>query len=144
MSTTFRADVATGLLAILDAFRAANPTLLRATFKARPPSPVNDLPYAYVNGRSETITHSNQIRRRVMRPEVIVVDALTDNVETVERFDLLVDALIDHFSASPAVTPNTHWDAMSVDDILEELPDGTYRAGVRFSFTNITAQEGRP
>lgn len=145
MPTTARTDITTGLVTILDAFVTANPTLLRRTERGRPPSVVGDLPIAWVDARNETITHDSGTRTRLMTPSVLVVAPITDNVETVIRFDTLVDLLVDHFTAYPHITPNTVWSSMSVDD--ESYSEGEetvrYFHAVRFSFGNVSIQEGR-
>jgi hypothetical protein len=147
VTTTFRQDVTAGLVTILDAFIAANPTYMRRSERARPPSIVGDLPIAFVDGRTERIRHSSGIRERVMTPSVMVVSPLTDNVETVVSHDELVDLLVDHFTNYPHVIPVTIWDEMSVDD--EDYPvveaDGTVRRfyATRFTFGNLSVMEGR-
>lgn len=147
MATTFRTDITTGLVTILDAFVTANPTLLRRTSRVRPPSIVGDLPIAYVDGRSETISHDSGIRVRTMTPAVVVVSPLADNVETVIRHDTLVDLLVDHFSTYPQIINNTIWDQMTVDDEPFDVVSGddTVRQffATRFRFGNVSIQEGR-
>jgi hypothetical protein len=143
MPTTARADITTGLQTILEAFKAAHPNLLRATFRVRPTSLVNDSPYAYVTSRRETISHTQGTRERLMIPEVSYVWAPTIPEQDMPAFDQVVDLLVDHFSEYPHITPNTIWDAMTVIDDLEDVPDGTFRLAVRFQFTNIRIREGR-
>lgn len=147
MGTVFRQNVTAGLVTILDYFIVAHPTLLRRSERARPPSIVGDLPIAFVDGRTERISHSSGIRERVMTPSVVVVSPLADNVETVVRHDTLVDLLVDHFTRHPHVLANSIWDEMSVDD--EDYPvdsdDGSTRHfyATRFSFGNLSVMEGR-
>lgn len=138
MPTTFRQNVVAGLVVILEAYKAANPTLLRRVFDVRPQSPVNDLPYAYVSLRPETITHASGVRVRTMNPSVVVVDALASNGETYDRFDVLVDGLVDQFTSYPHIVANTIWDRMTV---AEEDEPG--HAAVRFTFENVEIIEGR-
>jgi hypothetical protein len=143
MATTFRSDIAGGLHTILLAFVAANPTLLRRAFRARPASWTTDLPAAWVEVRNEAITHDAGVRTRTMQPTVLVVDRLTDNTETMDRMDDLVDALLDHFTANPHITPNTVWDQLAISDETEQLTDGSWVSAVRFTFGNVSAREGR-
>lgn len=146
MTTTFRQDVTAGLVTILDAFIAANPDMLRRSERVRPPSVIGDLPVAYVDSRAESITHDTQIRTRTMRPSVVVVSAITDNEETVVRHDVLVDALIDHFTASPHLITGTVWEDMSVtdEDFSVETANGDrHFYATRFTFEDVTIQEGR-
>lgn len=146
VATTFRQDVANGLVTILDAFISANPTLLRRSEVARPPSVTGDLPLAFVDSRSESITHDSGTRVRTMTPSVVVVSPLADNAETVQRHDVLVDKLIDHFTSYPHVTTGTVWDRMSVDDedYSVDTPDGArHFYATRFTFGNLSIAEGR-
>jgi hypothetical protein len=145
MPSTFRTDITSGLVTILDAFITANPTLLRRSERGRPPSVVGDLPIAWVDRRDESIVHDSGTRTRTMQPSVLVVAPITDNVETVIRFDTLVDLLVDHFTDYPHITSNTIWSAMTVED--ESYSEGEepvrYFHAVRFSFGNVSIQEGR-
>lgn len=145
MASTFRTDITSGLVTILDAFITANPTLLRRSERGRPPSVVGDLPIAWVDRRDESIVHDSGTRTRTMQPSVLVVAPITDNVETVIRFDTLVDLLVDHFTDYPHITSNTIWSSMTVED--ESYSEGDepvrYFHAVRFSFGNVSIQEGR-
>jgi len=143
MATTFRADLVAGIGTCLDAFIAANPTLLRRRFRIRPPSFTTDLPCAYIDLRPETVGFDAGTRTRTFSPSVVVVDALTDNGETYDRLDLLTDALVEHFTDYPQFVAGTIWDRMSVGDEAEETGDGTVLAAVRFTFSNVSMQDGR-
>lgn len=144
MTTTFRADTVAGLLSILNDFISSNPTLLRRAFSARPASWTTDTPVAWVETRGETVAHDSGLRMRTLQPQVVVLDRLTDNVETMDRMDVLVDTLLDAFSANPHISSNTAWDQLTVSDEVEQLPDGTWATVVRFTFPNVMAREGRP
>jgi hypothetical protein len=147
MPTTFRQDITARLVVAIDAFISANPTLLRRSEAARPPSVMGDLPLAFVDGRQEQLSFSSGIRERVMTPSVVVVSPMADNVETVQRHDVLVDKLVDHFTTYSQIAPDTIWDRMAIDD--EDYPvasdDGTVRHffATRFTFNNVSIMEGR-
>lgn len=146
MATTFRTDIASGLVTILTAFQTAHPTMLRSVFRARPEGFRGDYPIAFVEARPEQIFHTSGIRDRTMTPSVAVVGDGGLNAEHMAEFDALVDALLDHFTLSPHITPNTVWDRMTVEDYAEEIETdrGTMlRPAVRFTFGNISIQEGR-
>jgi hypothetical protein len=142
MATTFRTDVASGLVTVLEAFKTANPTLLRSVHRARPEGFTGDYPIAFVEGRSEQIFHTSGIRDRTMAPSVAVVGDGGLNAEHMATFDALVDALVDHFTLYPHITPGTVWDRMTVEDYAEEIGD-QLRPAVRFTFGNLSIQEGR-
>lgn len=143
MTTSFRSDIAGGLYTILTGYVAANPTLLRRAFRARPASWTTDTPCAWVETRNETVTHDSGIRTRTMTPSIVVVDRLTDNVETMDRMDDLVDSMLDYFTANPHITANTIWDQLAISDETDQLPDGSWVTAVRFTFGNVSAREGR-
>lgn len=141
MATTFRTDIADGILVVLDAFKAAHPTLLLGTHRARPAS-MPDLPAAYIENRPETVGHSQGVRTRTMSPSVVIVRRITDNAEAMAAFDTLVDLLVDAFTAVPQFAAGTIWDQLTVAD--EDAPFGDYDfAAVRFTFPSITIMEGR-
>ena len=142
MATTFRADVAGGLVTILTAFKTANPTLLGSVHRARPEGYTGDYPIAFVETRNEAIVHDAQTRTRLMTPSVAIVGEYRLNAEHMDAFDDLVDALLDHFTTYPHITPNTVWDRMTVEDYTEEIGDAL-RPAVRFTFGNVSIQEGR-
>lgn len=147
MPSTFRSDVTSGLVTIIDAFIAANPTLLRRSERARPPSVSGDLPVAWVDSRPEEVVHDSGTRLRTMQPSIVIVAELTDNVETVVRFDTLVDLFLDHLSASPSIVAGTIWDRLTIEDEPFEMTGTngvTYRYySTRFTFANVTIMEGR-
>lgn len=108
MATTFRSDLVAGVLSVLTAQKAATPTLLRAVYPARPGS-FSETPCAYIGARDETITHGGGsagygLRTRTFTGlSVVIVDALPDPTQTIDRLDDLVDALVDRFTAAYAV-----------------------------------------
>ena len=147
MTTTFRVDLTVAVVASLDVFIAANPTMLRRSELARPPSVMGDMPVAFVDGRPETIHFDAQTMDRVMSLSFVVVSPLADNVETVTAHDALVDALVDHFNTNSIhFVPNSSWTDLTIND--EDYPvasdDGTVRHfyATRFSFV-VSKMEGR-
>ena len=147
MPTTFRTDIRAGLVTAVQAFIAANPTLLLAVHKARPTSFSGDMPFAYVDLLAESATHTAGTRERVLSPSVVVVARPLDNDTQVDGWDVLVDKLADHFTDYAQIAPNTIWDAWSVTDESEEIstaPDSVrVFPAVRFTFTNVSIREGR-
>ena len=140
-ATTFRNDIAAGIYAVLNTYATANPDRLQRAYRARPTG-LPDLPAAFIDSRPERVTHGESIRTRTMAPTVVVVRNASDNLEDAEAFDILVDALVDAFTASPQFATGTIWDEMTVAD--EEYPVGDYLLpAVRFTFGDITIMEGR-
>lgn len=142
MATTFRSDIAAGILTTLNTFIAAHPTLLLRAYRARPENITVDMPAAFIDARPETVNHDSQIRTRIMSPSVVVVREYTDNPEAMAAFDTLVDLLVDAFTAVPQFASTTMWDSFTVADEEYVIGDYLYPA-VRFTFSDVTIQEGR-
>lgn len=146
MATTFRTDSRAGLVAATQAFVTANPTLLRAVHPARPTSFSGDMPFAYIDLLSETATHTAGTRERVLSPSVVVVARPLENAQQVAAWDVLVDALADHFTSYPQFTSGSIWDRWTVTEEGEEIEsEGGVRTfpSVRFTFENVSLREGR-
>lgn len=146
MPTTFRADTRAGLVTATQAFITANPTMLYVVHTSRPSSFAGDMPFAYVDLLGEDIRHTSGTRIRTMQPSVVVVSRPSENAQQTAAWDLLVDALVDHFTDYAHISPNTIWDEMTVTDEGEEVQSEqgvrTFPA-VRFRFGNVSAMEGR-
>lgn len=142
-TSTFRADIVDGIMAVLNAYIAANPTQLVRAYRSKPLNvAAGDLPAAYVDVRNEVINHSEGVRVRVMTPTIVVVDRAVDNIETGDRMDPLIDDLVDAFTATPQLATGTIWDRMDIRDIPVEIGEYEY-AGVRITISDITIREGR-
>lgn len=142
MTTTFRVDIRAGLVTVLEAFKTANPSLIGAVLTARPEGFTGDYPIAFVDSQPEAISHTAGVRTRTMTPAVAVVAEKTLNAEEQARFDALVDALLDWFTANPHIITGTIWDRMTVEDYAEVIGE-QYRPAVRFTFGNLSIAEGR-
>lgn len=102
MTTTFRADVTAGVVAVLQAQQAATPDKLRAVYSSRPGS-FPELPAAYIGNADERITYSGQLRTRTMvGMTAVLVDVYADSIESGDRLDVLVDLLVERFTAAYA------------------------------------------
>lgn len=103
--TTARYDVGAAILTVLSTRKAASPTLLRAVYVARPGS-FPETPCAYISGLSERISYNGQLRTRTfIGCEVTLVDTLIDASETEDRMTVLIDLLVDDFTAAVASIP---------------------------------------
>lgn len=142
MTTTFRTDVRAGLLSLLQTFQTANPTMLRSAHRARPEGFTGDYPIGFVDSQPETIFHTSGVRDRTMSPAVALVGEYRLNGEHADEFDLLVDAFLDWCSARPHIVTGTVWDRMTISDYQEDIGEAV-RPAVRFTFTNLSIQEGR-
>lgn len=144
---TARVDLVSGLLAMLGDFHTAHPDLLARYFKVRPPSLVTDTPCAYIDLRPETVHYDSGLRDRFFTPSIVFVDRLTDNGETMSRFDTLIDAFTDHLDNYPHIAVGTSWSGGTWNDESENLgrPDGddAPAAAARWTFDPINFKEGR-
>jgi hypothetical protein len=140
--TTFRTDIVTGLLAMLNGIVTAHPTLLIRAYRARPEG-FPDLPCAYIDGRPEAVQQDTQTRTRLMAPQIVIVRRITNNDEAMTAFDTLVDYVVDAITANPQFAAGTmHRGTFTVTD--EDAPFGDYDlAAVRITLTNISIMEGR-
>src|SRR5688572_22565020 len=104
MATTFRADVVAGLVAMVDAFGAANANTLVACETERPTHFAFSLTLPYISARPEAISHTSGTRERVMSPSVTFVKPGTLRMSD---FDALVDSLVDWFTGYPHIVTGT-------------------------------------
>lgn len=145
-----RTDLTTGLLTMLNAFQAANPTLLRHVFRTRPPTLVTDTPCVYIDLRPENITYDNSIRDRILSPSVVFVDRFTDSGELSDRLDVLVDAFIDHLDnyahlTGTGTTLNNVWSKATIAQEAEQFGGDppAYAAATRVTLNDVLYKEGR-
>lgn len=143
-SSTFRADAVAGLLTVLNAYRTTNPTLLRGVYSARPDGTAFEKPCAYVGTRNETVGHDSGIRTRTLSGlTVVVLDTFAVNAQTLDRMDVLVDGILDAFTAAPhALGGNSVTSVTSITDSEVQMGEAIYRAAI-FTFGTSVAQEGR-
>ena len=129
--STRRAEFREALADILDDFQAANPTLLRQTYRARPAS--FKPPLAYVGGINEpTISHQFGGQRiRDQRSSLVLVQGVYENAETADKLDVLADALITYLTGQHArVSGATLLEAISSEDVDLAIGETTYAATI--------------
>lgn len=142
MTTTFRVDARAGLYALLTGFQAANGTMLRSAHRVRPEGFTGDYPIGFVDLLPESIGHTQGVRTRTMTPSVVIVGEYRLNGEHVDDFDVVVDTFLDYCTAIPHIVTGTIWDRMTVEDYDETIGE-QLRPAVRFTFGNLSIQEGR-
>jgi hypothetical protein len=140
-NSTFRVDLVDALYDLLIAYQTANPTLLRRVYRTRPAA-FEELPSAFVGPREEAITHTSGTRERTIAPSVVVVDTFTDNIETGDRMDVLMDDLIDVFTAGVSQIPWAIIEPTGVTPGELEASGAIYRAE-SIAFARTTIREGR-
>lgn len=142
-NSTFRADTRARIVSVLTDFKQAYPDRLRRVFLARPESSP-DVPYAYIDLLAEDISHDAGTRTRTVSGcSFVLVDRITNNIETADRLDETVDLLVDWLTARPQLGGTTGiWSSLRVAD--EDAPFGDYDyLGIRFSFPDLSIMEGR-
>lgn len=118
----FRANLRAGCKTVLDAYKAANPTLLAHVYDHRPPKYLT--PCAFVDNviLEPTIRHDAGTRARILQARVYVVNKLVSNDKAADEQDALVDGLVDAFTATPRAVSLALIEPLSVD--TGELTDG--------------------
>lgn len=147
MASTFRVDMRAAMLVILEAQKAATPTLLRKTAASKP-GKFAELPLAYIGTASESITYDSGTRTRTLIPTVQLVDAYTSSDQTADRLDELADALVDRFTAAIQAIPNTILQLTSITPNEIESVDlkagqSTWYPGLILTFDRTAIREGR-
>lgn len=138
--TTARADFVAGVATMMDAYIAANPTMLKRHYRSLP-AQFQDLPATYHDIVGEEVSHSQGLRDRVMSSAIVLVTRLTDNTETTDLHSILVDSLLDWFTDHPSIVLGTVWSRMSIS---EEAAGGDNQfLATRFQLPDHTVKEGR-
>jgi hypothetical protein len=102
VGTGFRQSLQAGIAAVVGAFAAANPTIIRSVRTVRPRSfTTAELPCFFIGSMDETIEHSVGIRTRTFGGLVCYwVDELTEQIESNDRANFAADVLADLFTAN--------------------------------------------
>lgn len=141
MATTARQAARDGAKAVLDAYKAANPTRLLHVYDAPPGS--FHTPCAFVDKAiSETIAFSMGVRQRALTVTLVVLNRQADNAQAAAEQDVLVDGLIDQATtlARTAVSGALLTPASVTD--AEREQHGTPYAGFELALL-VEFQEGR-
>jgi hypothetical protein len=142
MSTSFRQQFRAGCKTVLDTFKAANPTVLLEDYDYPPES--YHTPCAYVEkGVNETVQHTSGVRTRTLRGNVVLVNKLVSNDQATGEQDVLVDGLLDAFTAAPrAASASSLIQPVSVTDTELQDANGNRYAAAVISVEGVI-QEGR-
>jgi hypothetical protein len=140
MTTTARADFVAGVATMMNAYIAANPGSIVRHYHSLP-AQFQDLPATYHDIVGETVHHANGLRDRVMSSAIVLVTRLTDNTETTDTQSVLVDSLLDWFTANPHIVAGTVWSDMTV--ATEPAGVDNQFLATRFTFSDISIAEGR-
>lgn len=143
LGSSFRQLAVAGMLSALTSFQAANPTLLKGVEGSRPANLTSlDLPGAYIDSADETITHTQGTRERTIAGTVMVVIQSPANNEASTASDIIVDGLVDAFTAAyHAADGSSITGPISVTEVPLDA-DGGHYLGELIAF-RITKTEGR-
>lgn len=129
---TFRADTISATVDILRACQTANPTKLRQVRTARPSS-VSETPCAYLGRRpGNVLQFDSGTRAQNLGVEVVLVDSLSDNEETLGRLDALADLLLEWFTVNPHAAGGTRLLQVA------QIEDGEEEYGTNVRYETVT------
>jgi hypothetical protein len=142
MTTSFRQELRAGCKSVLDTYQAAHPDQLNKVYDYPPES--FDTPAAYVEKTvNERIEHDASLRRRVLTVNVVLVNKLMSNDQATGEQDVLVDGLLDAFTAAPhGASTTTEIQPVSVTDTEITAGEGVRYAAAVIAIEGST-QEGR-
>lgn len=144
LGSAFRQNVSSGLLTVLQGFSAANPTLLKGIHAARPNSyELVDKPGCFIDGGDETVAYMQGVRTRILTTTVTVFTFVPDTAEAQNGMDVLIDGLLDCFTAAyHAAGGKSLIEATSIRQVELNDGKGVSYLGYQFPFTN-EIKEGR-
>ena len=138
-----RQDLVSGITTMMAAFIAAQPTLLKRHFRARPESAVTDWPCSWLDLRPENVSYSNSMRDREHNVSLVFVAGQGTNDQAMTLLDSLVDAFTDHLDSYPHILTGSAWSSGRWSEEAIPLSDDTSTPGVRFTFAPILSKRGR-
>jgi hypothetical protein len=129
--SSFRQQFRAGCKTVLDTVATANPTLIVEEYDYPPES--YHTPCAYVEkGVNETLIHTSGVRIRTLRGNVVLVNKLVSNDQATSEQDVLVDLVLDGFTAAPraASTASLIQPVSVTDTELQDANGNRYAAAV--------------
>jgi hypothetical protein len=138
-----RQDLVSGITTMMTAFIAAQPTLLKRHYRARPESAVTEWPCSWLDLRPEEVSYDSAMRDRTFSPSIVFVAGRGDNDQMMTLLDSLVDAFTDHLDSYPQILTGSAWSDGSWSDESIPLGDETVTPGVRWTLSPILSKRGR-
>ena len=118
----WRGDLRDRYLVGLQAFAAANPTLVDHVYKARPAS-LTDAKCIFVGGVAENILHTQGTRQRTAEVTLVCTAALGENTETTDELEDMADGLVDYLTDNHGLI-GAQTVQEPVRSTTTEVPDG--------------------
>ena len=148
VGTGFRQAIQYGIYALVTAFSAANPTIVRSVRTVRPPSFASStsLPVFFMGDLNESITHADGVRTRIVSGfSCYLVDQLGTIDDSNDRMNFAADVLTDLFTANyHAISGTSIFQHTSTSDF--EYPDpkaSVVYPALEFTFAETKSSEGR-
>ena len=138
-----RQDLVSGVTTMMTAFIAAQPTLLKRHFRARPESAVTDWPCSWLDLRPEDVHDDSAMRDRTFNASIVFAAGTGDNDQMMALLDSIVDAFTDHLDSYPHILTGSAWSDGSWSEEAIPLGDDTSTPGVRWTFAPILSKRGR-
>lgn len=131
--STFRAQLRAGCKTVIDSVQTANPTLIAHTYDHRPSSFRTPAIFVDNNITQPTITHDAGTRARDLLAAVHIVNKLISNDQAADEQDVLVDLVVDAFTAQPRAASNASLiEPVSVDGHDETDGEASYACSIVF------------
>lgn len=135
-------SIRTSAWSVAQTYHIANPGVIRHVWKARPAG-LSDLPACFIGDIRTTLQHTAGTRIWVAEVDVVLVDNVSDNEETMARLDISAMALVDAFTDQPhAFGDNTVAEPASVQSTTVDVNGTNFEARV-VTVGRIQFTEGR-
>jgi hypothetical protein len=138
---TWRTDVRAGVLAMLAAFQAAHPDVIRVHWANLPQTLTAEGPFVYLAPIHERISHDMGTRLTVLEGAFGYVDVLVVPTETADRVSVFADFMRDLCSANARMLPYGMFEQTGFAEA--ELGDGGTQMTNNLATWRFTIQEGR-
>lgn len=129
--STFRAQLRSGCLTVITSVQTASPSLLAHVYDHRPVSFRTPCAFVDNNITQPTITHDAGTRSRDLVAAVHIVNKLVSNDQAADEQDVLVDLVVDAFTAQPrAASSASLIEPVSVDGHEETDGEASYACSI--------------
>jgi hypothetical protein len=138
---TWRADIRAGVLAMLAAFEASQPTVVRIHWANLPHSITAEGPFVYLERIREIVTHDMGTRTTVFEGAFGYIDVLVDPMETADRVSVFADFMRDLCTANVRMLPFGMFEQTGFSE--GELGEGGSQMTNNLATWRFTIMEGR-
>lgn len=140
--TTDRAELNVAIIAIVDAFIAAVPNIVRKSWNALPETLTGEGPFVYIGPITEITRHDQGTRITEFAGQLGYVDVLSNPQETADRVAVFADYMRDLFTANYGILGQGVLEQTSFLDEAE-LSQGALRFAAPALSWKFTVQRGR-